>query len=160
MLIRNKIPMNKYVDETKHLYGIGSIITSGYQDAVVWGNGCLRESTYKRFWWRYFRKLDVICVRGPISRDILIANGYKCPNFYGDSAILMPLIYSPKIQKKYPYTVVHHFLFDNKNESFSISPMVKDYKPFIDRIANSKLIISSSLHGIILVETYGISAIS
>lgn len=34
-----------------------------------------------------------------------------------------------------------------------------DYRKFIDRIVNAELVISASLHGIILAEAYGIPAI-
>ena len=40
-----------------------------------------------------------------------------------------------------------------------IDVKTSDYRKFITEICQSKLIISSSLHGIILAESYGIPAI-
>lgn len=144
-------------NNTCHLYGIGSIINSGYQDATVWGSGLLEN---KKFWWRKFRELDIRCVRGPMTRNVLIKNGYKCPEIYGDPAVLMPFIYQPNYKDKiYDYTIIPHHSFINKNNKNILSPITTEYKNFIDKIVQSRLIISSSLHGIVLAEVYGVPAI-
>ena len=143
---------------TKHLYAIGSIIDGGYQDATVWGSGVLKGE--RKWWWRFFRKLDIRCVRGPETQKVLQNNGYNCPEIYGDPAILMPRIYPAPlhITKEYEYRVVRHYVYDQNSEN-SLSPITSDWKAFIHEILKSKLIISSSLHGIILAEAYGIPAI-
>lgn len=150
------IDTDHYTKKIKHLYAIGSIINSGYQNATIWGSGILEN---RLFWWRFIRKLDIRCVRGPVTRDILLKNGYQCPKIYGDPAVLMPLIYMPKCKKQYRYTVIHHHNVFKQENVNSISPLVKEYKYFIDRIVQSDLVISSSLHGIILAEAYGVPAI-
>lgn len=144
--------------ETKHLYAIGSLIDTSYQDATIWGSGVLTGE--KKWWWRFFRKLDIRCVRGPETRKVLQNNGYNCPEIYGDPAILMPRIYPAPlhITKEYEYRVVRHYVYDQNSEN-SLSPITSDWKAFIHEILKSKLIISSSLHGIILAEAYGIPAI-
>ncbi len=143
---------------TKHLYAIGSIISSGYQNAVVWGSGCLQDMV---FWWRKLRKLDIRCVRGPLTREIMLNNGYTCPAIYGDPAILMPLVYTPPKKsaiKTKPYIVVpnHNYAISNP---YVVSPITTDYQSFIDQITSAERVISSSLHGIILAEVYGVPAI-
>lgn len=60
---KNNILDSATLGRTSHLYAIGSIIDSGYQDAVVWGSGLLRGKD--RYWWRSLRKLDIRAVRGP-----------------------------------------------------------------------------------------------
>lgn len=40
-----------------------------------------------------------------------------------------------------------------------LSPLTEDWKAFIDRICTSDLVISASLHGIIIAETYGVPAV-
>lgn len=144
--------------ETKHLFAIGSIIDTGYQDTTVWGSGVLYGED--KWWWRLFRKLDIRCVRGPETRKVLQDNGYRCPEIYGDPAILMPEIYPAPhdVIKEYEYRVVRHHAYAQDTRD-SLSPITSDWKSFINEILKSKLIISSSLHGIILAEAYGIPAI-
>lgn len=140
-----------------HLYAIGSIIDGGYQNATIWGSGLIRGD--KEFWWRKIRKLDVRCVRGPETRRVLINNGYTCPECYGDPALLMPLIYSPKVtEKKYQYRVIQHYIYRNPLKN-SLNPLTNNWQDFIHELVHSELIISNSLHGIILAEAYGIPAI-
>jgi len=143
--------------KTKHLYAIGSIIDGGYQDAVIWGSGLLRGK--ERYWWRNLRKLDVRCVRGPETRQKLISNGYKCPEIYGDPAILLPRIYQPaKKEILTKYRVIPHMAYGTDYPRV-LNPLTVDWQSFIDEIVSSERIISSSLHGIILAESYGIPAV-
>ena len=143
---------------TRHLYAIGSIIDGGYQNATIWGSGLLRGN--QNYWWRHFRKLDVRCVRGPETRNGLLKNGYSCPEIYGDPAVLMPLIYDPSQAEtqKTPYLVIPHYSYPIEADHI-LSPLTSDWQDFINKIANAKLVISSSLHGIILAEAYGVPAI-
>lgn len=106
-------------------------------------------------------ELDIRSVRGPRTRSVLTELGIKCPEIYGDPAVLMPYIYKPEnLQKEYDISLITHFsddsLYDNYNR---INMLTTDYEFVIDEIVKSKLVISSSLHGIILAETYGIPAI-
>ena len=89
--------------------------------------------------------------------------GYDCPEIYGDPAILMPLIYQPQsTNKKYPVSVIHHISQKDEKREENINYIdvaTTDYKKVIDEIVKSEKIISSSLHGIILAETYGVPAV-
>lgn len=144
-----------YNGKTQHLYALGSIIDSGFQDATIWGSGCLQEHMY---WWRKIRRLNICSVRGPLTREVLLKNGYNCPKIYGDPAILMPMIYKPqRIEKKKNYIVISHHSV--QKEKGTLSPVTTDYKSFINKILEAELVISSSLHGIILAEAYGVPAV-
>lgn len=149
------------IKKTKHLYAIGSIIDAGLQDAVIWGSGYLNDKI-DNFYFRMFykiRKLDVRCVRGPETRRILETVNIKCPEIFGDPALLMPYIYQPKKQKTITkYSVVKHWSDEQPAEN-CITITTRDYKRFIDAVVASELIISSSLHGIILAEVYGVPAV-
>ena len=142
--------------KTRHLVAIGSILDMSYQDAVVWGSG-LQED--KQYWWRALRKLDIRCVRGPETRRVLQDNGYDCPEIYGDPAVLLPLFYQPeKQEKEFDYRVIHHHSMSNPDPS-ALDPVTDDWKGFIDALVKSRRIISSSLHGVILAEAYGVPAV-
>lgn len=157
LLEKNDISRSDPSLETRHFYAIGSVIDGGYQDAVVWGSGLLRGKD--RYWWRSLRKLDIRAVRGPLTRQALLKNGFSCPEIYGDPAILMPLIYCPSdVQKQYAFRVVPHMVYGTAYPN-ALAPCTESWKGFIDGLIQSELVISSSLHGIILAEAYGIPAI-
>ena len=88
--------------------------------------------------------------------------GYEVPEVYGDPAILMPQIFNPVEEKQYDVSIVTHMnepLDENENGYHRISICDDDYETFVREIKRSKLIVSSSLHGIIFAETYGVPAI-
>lgn len=147
----------------QHLMAVGSLLGSTKINATIWGTGILNEqrvmAIQKK---RKFTHLDIRCVRGPLTQFVLENAGYSCPKVYGDPAILMPLIYKPKSQeKKYDITLIQHHSFQNNNHPgfHHLNIQTNDYQAFIDELCASKLVISSSLHGIILAESYGIPAI-
>lgn len=155
----NGLDINQEIHGTVHLYAIGSIITAGAQDCTIWGSGLLNTRILNRL---SNRKLDIRAVRGPLTRAVLIDRGLDVPEVYGDPAILMPYIYNPKVRKKYPVSVITHVnakvcLPDNSIHIIDIA--TDNYKKFIAEIKSSELVISSSLHGIIFAEVYGIRAV-
>lgn len=153
--------------KTIHLLGLGSIIGADGFDAVIWGSGIHKlDNLYNICRYNRFLKYDVRAVRGPVTKAILENCGhYDCKNVvYGDPAIIMPKIYRPKNdEKKYKVSLILHYITPNKSryaENYHCIPIETDnYKKFIDEIVASELIISSSLHGIILAETYGVPAV-
>lgn len=160
MIKRVGVDPKQKMKKTIHLYTIGSLLLLGHQDAVIWGSGILLSEPEGFVWKRNkYRKLDVRCVRGPETMRRLEENGYdvsKCK--MGDPGVLMPFIYQPEEREKREYSVLIHMAVDKKVEN-QIDILTDDWQKTIDEIYNSKLIISSSLHGIILAEAYGIPAI-
>lgn len=154
------------VNGKKHLYAVGSVLTAGIQDATVWGSGILNASLLYRL---EKRKLDIRAVRGPITRAMLLDYGYDVPEIYGDPAILMPEVYTPsQIVKKSKFGLITHKDYDNSkamerlesdSDILGLNICTDDYKGFLDNLCSVETVISSSLHGIILAESYGIKAI-
>ena len=168
MLNRKGLSLDDYVVKKRHLLTIGSGAVKSYQNMTVWGSGVEREISYflrKVFQRSWFRELDIRAVRGPLSRDYLIRLGHKCPEVYGDPAILMPLIYSGyKGDKIYDVAIIPQLVTEQKvrdkyPDAHIISMNTNDYKSVIDQIVQSKLIISSSLHGVILADAYGVPSV-
>ncbi len=162
--IKNKYSLaEKKLKQTTHLNMIGSIIAFKKYDAVIWGSGILNEDFENKIKYNSkFVKYDIRAVRGPLTRDIIIRCGYDCPNVFGDPAILMPLIYKPKNKiKKYKISIIRHYRDDTKIPYglHEISVVTSDYKYFIDEVCASELVISSSLHGLIIAESYGVPTI-
>lgn len=166
LLKKKELNFDNKVSETKHLYAIGSIIDFGYQDATIWGSGIINEySDFKLTKSKNInRKLDIRLVRGPETRRLLINAGYECPERYGDPAVLMPYIYNPEVEKKYKISYIPHIngkldrtIVDSLDNVINMG--TNDYEKVISEIKSSEKVISSSLHGIILAETYGVPAI-
>jgi len=164
MLAQKGLNIDDSIQRTTHLITCGSLVGAGSFDSVVWGSGIHVFANVKSLLFkRYVRKYDVRAVRGPITRQILIGCGYDCKPLYGDPAVLMPYIYKPKVKKKYEYSAIIHY--KNKDDlnlpagCHRISPATTDYQFFIDEICASKKILSSSLHGIILAESYGVPTV-
>lgn len=164
MLQKNGLDAAKKTKKTIHLLTVGSLLGMGNFDAVVWGTGfhtfgSIRSIVNKRI----YRKYDVRAVRGPFSAEVLKMSGYACSEVYGDPAILMPLIYQPQTQpKKFRYSAILHQ--DHKNvplpeDMHYIDITTDDYQSAITQIVQSERVISSSLHGIILAEAYGVPAV-
>lgn len=164
------IDYEKDISKTKHLFAVGSVLL-GYQNATVWGSGFNfhRPSSIiyiiDNYIHRFRHTLDIRAVRGPLTREQLISIGFKCPEVYGDPAILLPLFYkkSATPPKKNNYLIIPHYSKINepeyKGKENCICSFQSDWRNFVDAILESELIISSSLHGIIIAEAYGIPAI-
>ena len=154
------------VNHKKHLYAIGSILLMGYQKATIWGSGMPYEPCFFRSFFHrdFFRKLDIRCCRGPLTRNTLLKLGHNCPEVYGDPAALMPLIYNPPKNKEFEFIIIPHYskYFETKKEycdGIVLNMETKNYKYVIDNICKAQKVISSSLHGLILAEAYGVPAI-
>lgn len=170
MLQRKGLSLDDYVENKKHLLTVGSGAVKSYQNMTVWGSGVERElpQRFRRFFQRsWYRKLDIRAVRGPKSREYLMRLGHKVPEVYGDPAILMPLIYSDLTgggDEGYdisiiPQLVTEKGIREKYPDAHIISMNTNDYKSVIDQIVQSKLIISSSLHGVILADAYGVPSV-
>ena len=163
MLNRKAIDQRKPTSKTRHFMAVGSILGgNGFFDATVWGSGIKSFDQISALGKRkYFQKLDIRAVRGPLTRDALNGCGYKCPEAFGDPAILMPLIYTPNVSVKNGTAVVLHYLqrMQLPQNFKNINIRTEDYKTFIDELCSCEKVISSSLHGIILAESYGIPAV-
>lgn len=106
------IHLDQPVKGRRHLFSIGSGALGSFVDGVMWGSGIMfdglngtRYGGNKPRWWEKYwdanhRKLDIRAVRGPLTREVFLRLGHKCPEIYGDPGILMPLIYPPPSHPK------------------------------------------------------------
>jgi len=147
---------------TKRIAFIGSVIQFLTADAVIYGSGFLFEYVAEKFAKKNLR-LDIRAVRGPLTRQKLQEIGYTVPEVYGDPAILLPLFYHPYVADiRTDFIVIPHWKTVDKYVKMGypvLSPLTDDWQHFIDQIASAKLVIASSLHGLILAEAYGTPAI-
>lgn len=150
-------------ESEKKLLAIGSILSLASDGDVVWGSGVNGKSlNLNNYRWTY---LDVRAVRGPLTRKFLIKNfNITCPEIYGDPALLVPYFF-PEFKKsnspKYKYLIIPHYseqhLFPKEGHPNVVYPS-EPWDTVIKKILDSKFVISSSLHGIIVAEAFGIPA--
>lgn len=159
---RPDIELERVAAETsRKLVGVGSIMRVIKAQDVIWGSGVMRESD--RF--PQSSLCSFLAVRGRLSREILMRDGGKVPEVYGDPGLLLPRVYLPQVEKKYRVGVVPHYVdkqaarakFASNPEALIID-VALPWQQFIDQVLSCETIISSSLHGIVIAEAYGIPA--
>lgn len=141
----------------RRLFAVGSILHEVRPGDVVWGSGLNPNSqvlTNPPF------TDDVRLVRGPVTAKFLArTHGCSCEK-YGDPALLLPKIYprNDSQQSSGDWIFIPNFrdlpFFDTDRMVHPTLP----WRTVVDRICGSQLVLSSSLHGIIVAEAYGIPA--
>lgn len=139
------------------LFAIGSIMDFANYKTIVWGSG------YREYNSRY-KPTKVLAVRGKLSLG-KIPQKQRIGVALGDPALLLPFIYdNPQIQSK-EVTIIPHFVdyayFKEKygNVYEVLDVRTDDLEGMIDKIRQSRFILSSSLHGLIFAHAYGIPAL-
>lgn len=164
----------QYVEMAQaELIGIGSILDSYHRRKGVnplkrrpwrklhaWGSGFM-NTTGKAYW---PQRLTVHAVRGPLSCEKVALPDIPM----GDPAILLPLIWPKPATPTAAVSVIPHFItYDDfvRDHSTSLPKhwriinLLDDPKTITEQIASSEIVVSSSLHGLIVADTYGIPAV-
>lgn len=147
----NFVPRNEH----GKLLAVGSIMKALRSGDIVWGAGVMRKTDT----FPMAKKCKILAVRGKLSEKAL---GIKC-GVYGDPALLLPLMYKPGIVRQNTIGVIPHYIEKDapifkrlEKDGCKIIDVEQDWKTFIDEVVSCDRIISSSLHGIIIAEAYGI----
>ena len=138
--------------QQQHYIGIGSILEYAEEQSIIWGTGFITKSTIPT------KPLKIHAVRGKKTRDVFIKNNIDCPEVYGDPSIVFSLFYKPKINKTHKIGIIKHHFDKNNYEGYIINedPSLNSPYCYIDAICNCEKIMSSSLHGLIIADIYGI----
>lgn len=163
-IIGKKVKLNhKKPEGDKRLFAVGSVLSFAVDGDVVWGAGINGRLLSKKYY--NFNKLDVRAVRGPLTRQFLEKElQISCPEVYGDPALLFPLLFPEFRRKKNPsidYLIIPHYseeFYFSKNEHENVVYPSEPWQIVVEKILDSKFVISSSLHGLIIAEAYGIPA--
>ena len=156
-------PKAKQVFKDGKILSIGSIMKFSKPNDVIWGTGIIDGKSIG------IDPKKIYAVRGPLTRKKLISVGREVPEVYGDPALLFPRIYNPSnvIEKKYEFGIIPHYadfkdpkILDILEKLESIGVKVVNITAgvyhFVDELLSCKNIISSSLHGLIASDAYGI----
>lgn len=139
------------------LFAAGSVLHFARNGDIIWGSG-FREDPMQE---RRFSQLDVRAVRGPKTREFLLRKGISCPEVYGDPALLMSTLF-PEFKKE--EKIFDYIIIPNLGEMSAFTPYknvvlpTEPWQEIVKKINQSHLVISSSLHGIIVAESYGVPA--
>jgi pyruvyltransferase len=141
-----------------HYLAIGSVLNRANWQSHVWGAGAFGVEDNAVFGPR----ATYYAVRGPLSRVRLVTLGIRCPEVYGDPALLAPAYFSPKVPKTYQYGIVARWSEPRWHEA-EIGPGVRiidlgtaDVEGVIQAILSCRRIVTGSLHGLVIADAYGI----
>lgn len=144
-----------------HYVAIGSIVSQGTEHSIYWGTGAYGTEGRKEV----PQNARFTAVRGPLTRAKLSASkgfGISVPEVYGDPALLLPLYYRPRVPLTHEYGLVIRWS-EREWAQATLGPEVKlidlsrsDVAAVIRDVLSCRRIVSSSLHGLIVADAYGI----
>ena len=142
------------------LLSIGSVLHLATDGDVVWGTGLNGKIAAERHTYRW---LDVRAVRGPLTRDLLQRRGIAAPPVYGDPGLLVGHLWTREELRG-----------DEPDHDVTVVPNLNDLPTYagtrgllrptsplracLRRIAASRLVVGSALHGVVVAESLGIPA--
>lgn len=145
---------------------VGSIIGMLTHDrSTVWGSGLMgRLGTDVTNRLKKLQDITVLAVRGRLTRNELIEKlEWNVPEIYGDPALLLPR-YLPKADgmPSAGKTVVvphyHHMQYfaGISDDNLHLVDVERGMERVVQEIASANACVSTSLHGIIIAQAYGI----
>jgi pyruvyltransferase len=140
---------------TGKILAVGSILPGALaENDIVWGSGAIDRNSIVPPAGASF-----LAVRGPLTRTVVKAD---VPEVYGDPALLLPLFYTNEVKKGYRIGVVPHYhdraLISITDPAILVIDVANPWTQVVDAIRSSEVVLSSSLHGLIVAEAYGIPA--
>lgn len=138
------------------LLTIGSVARRARPGDLVFGSGLMREVEFVASGVRFF------AVRGPMTRDLI--RDADVPNVFGDPALLLPRFYMPRTVKRVSVGVIPHYSDQDimrRDDSAirNIDVTSRNWAKTVDAITSCDVVLSSSLHGIVVAEAYGVPAV-
>lgn len=140
------------------LLTVGSILHFAKNGDIIWGSGRNGKIPSEEY---CFNSIDVRMLRGPLTHKFLAERGISAPRIFGDPGLLVGHLFPEYLALR--NTKIHKItVISNLNDVISdIHPsMLKNptdsLSSVLGRIAQSELVISSSLHGIVVAEAFGV----
>jgi pyruvyltransferase len=146
-------------------YWIGSHLATacGDPNGVVWGAGFISRDVPV-----IGQPKEIHAVRGWLSVKRLQVEGFDAPRVVGDPALLLPRFYSPKtVGRRYSLGIIPHcfewnepfFVQARQWEDALVIDITGGIEEVVDQINACDRIVSSSLHGIICADAYGVPSL-
>jgi hypothetical protein len=130
----------------------GSIMNVLRPRDVVWGTGVQEDRRYRASTARF------LAVRGPLTRACI--DGANVPEVYGDPGLLLSEVYNPHVERRHRLGVMPHYMDARRAREIHPGGLFIDVKGgwrrVVRQMKSCDRIITTSLHGIIAADAYGI----
>lgn len=148
------------------IMAVGSIMQQlDRKDMIVWGSGLISKPTDEKM--KELKKYspEILSVRGRETAKILLEAGINIPDqsVYGDPALILPLFYKPSVSDSKKIGICPHYIHKphfleniTNKDNLKIIDVQKDMESVVDSISSSTVCVSTSLHGLIIAQAYGI----
>lgn len=167
MLARRGATLFDSAPRQRQLLSVGSVLHMARDDAAIWGTG-LHGNTPQRD--HQYSRLDVRAVRGPVTRRFLSDRGIAVPEVYGDPALLLPALTNGRFKATSEFDVAFVPNLHDMNHvrdtglaarfpQMNIVDPLRAWDVVVADILRYRLVLASSLHGLIVAEAFGIPAI-
>lgn len=140
------------------LLAIGSIMRQARRSNIsVWGAGIMTRHAP-------IGGGEFFAVRGPRTRERLSELGFKAPEAMGDPALLAPLFFKKSGTVTSEVTLIphfqHHELFrSTASRGVRVLDLTDSVENVLQAIAESKVTLSTSLHGVIVSHAFGVPSL-
>lgn len=161
------INTRKLVTNTPTIFSVGSILHQlplVESKPIVWGSGLIKPINFRKKIQlrKKAKETNFLAVRGKLTHHELTSKlGVNIPEVYGDPALLLKKYYTPtKLSVPKIALCPHHIHYSELYEKFkdcddiAVIDVKNDPRVVIDQLANADICISSSLHGLIIAQTY------
>src|SRR5699024_5817282 len=141
-----------------HYITIGSILSHVRPSSVVWGVGSFGSEGEKKVTTgnRY------LATRGPLTRARLEMYKQSSPRIYGDPALLVPEYHPAAARQDSKVGLILRWSEKARKRNFDVDGVrvidleTDSIEDTLDAITSCEVIVSTSLHGLILADAYGI----
>ena len=153
--LTGRYPRFRSADDPRHKHLVtGSVIGLAKAPGTVWGSGIMSAGDHLS------DGLEILAVRGPLTRERALARNIPCPPVYGDPGLLLPRLYAPDIRATHDLGLALHFSDSPRitAQQFPIPlkliDMQQPVEQVVDDILCCRLVASTSLHGLIVSHAY------
>jgi pyruvyltransferase len=147
-------------DQELHYVAAGSIFNIVNNKSIVWGTGII--GTHQKI----NKPHKILAVRGPDTRELCLKKKWECPAVYGDPVLLLSELYTPTIEKEHDVGIIPHYVDmqtkwvkTQREAGAFIIDITKEPLRVVDEMLKCRKILSSSLHGLIVADSYRIPSV-
>jgi len=150
-------------DPCEKVMCIGSILNNNVENCIVWGAGLAFSTDIVPV------KKEILAVRGKLTGELLKSQGVQFNEVYGDPCLLLPRLYSVDVPKKYKLGVMPHYVdtkivydklgmsdIELESHGIKILDIQSDVEDVVRQVKSCEKVISSTLHGLIVSDAYGV----